>query len=484
MDLMRFYAWLQDRYFQESRKYLRSIGCQVPVVGSNWSQLSQPGLETIQGMDAVDTHIYYDMPSPQKKTGRYKNKSMYEVYGLNNLQSILASNALTNTPFCISETHWAFPNEYQAQFVPELLAYASLQDWDSVILFYHPNTPLDGIGQTSKAAFMNDFGNNPLVLSQAFLASRAFRNQLIKPARKEVVVHYRTSNHGVRKKSGDRGQTAGNRGKATEQRSLQKKDPDIQDAALGQTFVQDAYLPSLTGRWVTPQIPYPYTVPGREGLYNLPYEIALKHKVSKSFSSVDDRQDGGVYWKEDDRLTPLSTQERVRLQQLQDARAIYSDSGQILSDQEDQILRVETSAFQSITGLLQGLRHTRQKDFRVQAKRPIYASVSALALDGKDISGSENILVSAVGRVRNSQMSWDESRQKVKTWGKGPVLCELVPAQVSIQHSQASEARVLALDGSGRPMREVHSWAKDGMVHFHLDAEHTVWYLVQVASNS
>jgi hypothetical protein len=110
--------------------------------------------------------------------------------------------------------------------------------------------------------------------------------------------------------------------------------------------------------------------------------------------------------------------------------------------------------------------------------------VSALALDGKDISGSENILVSAVGRVRNSQMSWDESRQKVKTWGKGPVLCELVPAQVSIQHSQASEAMVLALDGSGRPMREVHSWAQDGMVHFHLDAEHTVWYLVQVASNS
>ena len=54
LDLMTFYAFLQMRYFNESREYLRKIGCKVPVVAGNWSELSLPGLKTLEGMDVVD----------------------------------------------------------------------------------------------------------------------------------------------------------------------------------------------------------------------------------------------------------------------------------------------------------------------------------------------------------------------------------------------------------------------------------------------
>jgi hypothetical protein len=246
------------------------------------------------------------------------------------------------------------------------------------------------------------------------------------------------------------------------------------------SFWHDSYLKSLTGKWVTPALPYPYALPDREGVFNLPYETALKHKVSKRFASSNKGQDGGVYWQQNGQLEPLTTEERLRLRRLEDATAIYSDTGEILSDQENQILRVEAPAFQSITGQFTQKHSTRQRDFRVAVDRPIYASISALSLDGQDLHSSQNILVSVVGRVRNSGMQWDEKREHVLSWGQGPVLCEVVPGELGISHEKNDQATVWAVNGNGRSTHRVRSWTRDGMINFHLDAAQTLWYLVQI----
>lgn len=462
LDLMRFYQELQQRYFQESKEYLKSLGVQVAVVGSNWSQLSLPGLETLSGLDAVDTHIYYDTPWPQKKTGRYKNKSLYEVYGLLNLQSVLASNGLADTPFCLSETNWAFPNEYQFQFLPELISYASLQDWDALILFYHLNHPRGGIGQTRSAVFMNDLTANPVLLSQAYLASRVFRKRIIQSAESEVLIHY-TERRATLEEGGTAYKGTGN-GVRTET-----------------NFAANSYLACMSGDWVTPSLPYPYSVPGRDGIFNLPYEIGLKHKVRKRFSKIKEYHDGGVYWSGQDRaLIPMSKKDRIRLRRLKEVQAISSDTGEIRSDQEHEILEVQTKVFQTLTGRLEGEMSIKGGSLALKLEAPLAGSVSVLALDGQSIRRSKQLVVSAVGRVRNTGMAWDESRTYVKQWGSGPVLCEVLPAQVDIDHDRAEQARVWALDGGGRKMEEVPAQTDGGKVRFSLDAARTVWYLVAV----
>ena len=84
-------------------------------------------------------------------------------------------------------------------------------------------------------------------------------------------------------------------------------------------------------------------------------------------------------------------------------------------------------------------------------KEPRYASISLLALDEKPVSKSSRMLLSTVARVRNTGMKWDEEKHYVKEWGKGPVLCENVPARVSIKVDQRNGGfTAWALDGGGR----------------------------------
>jgi hypothetical protein len=312
---------------------------------------------------------------------------------------------------------------------------------------------------------MHHMENNPLLMTQSAIGSRVFRQRLIADAQKKIVFHY--ASHAGSGREVDQGRNSGDGGGKT----------GISD--MGQ-FVRDCYLTSLTYDWVIPTRPYPYALPDREGMFALPYEIALKHKVRKQFSSSPELVDGGVYWAlPDGTMQAVTQKERMKLGQLQKAKALYSDTSQIFASQEDELLRVETSEYKSITGQLQGTMTTRQRDLAVRMASPCYASVAALALDGKPIQESAKVLISALGRVRNTGMQWDEEKHHVLEWGTGPVQCEAVPGQVSFAHERADKAEVWALDGQGAKMEHIEHQVQNGHLSFGLDAAKTVWYVVQ-----
>jgi len=438
LDLMAFYAFLQKRYFEESRKYLREIGCKVPVVAGNWSQLSLPGLETLEGMDVVDTHLYFDIPVPQTRQGRYRNHNMFETYGLRNNESVLASNALKGKAFSVSETGWCYPNEYQCQFLPNLTAYASLQDWDALILFIHAPKPGDGIGNGSYPD--DSFEMNPLTMTQAFIAARVFRQGLVKSAEKEIVFSY---------PQGD---------------------------------VRSLYLESLTGHGVWPAAPYPLGILSNENSKgSLPFEIALKHRVRKRFLdgghlSIGIENGGGKL----PEFRELSKVELKALAGLNQADFIASDTKEILSDKRRQLLLVDALEYKTITGRLEGRIRVDSGEFSVEMSEPRYGSLSLLALDGKPILESGRMLLSTVARVRNTGMKWDEDKHHVKEWGKGPVLCENVPGKVSIRIGEGRRPVVWALDGGGRKTRRVPCEMMEGKVSLEIGREETIWYLVEI----
>ena len=437
LDLMAFYAFLQRRYFDESRKYLREIGCKVPVAASNWSQLTLPGLETLDTMDMVDTHIYFDLPTPETKQGRYRNHNMFETYGLRNNESILASNALLGKPLSVSETGWSYPNEHQCQFLPDLGSYASLQDWDSLILFIHAAKPGDGIANNSVPALF--FENNPLIMTQAFFASRVFRAGLISGAEETLICSY------------------------------------------DQKAIRETYMDSLTGHGVWPAAPYPLgNLMGANRDGSLPFEIALKHKVRKRFVEGDfsiclESKKGNKEIK-----PKLSDRDLRELMDLGKVDSIQSDTGQIISDKKRQLLLVNAPCYKSITGKLEGTIELGSKSVCVDMKEPRYASISLLALDENPVSESGRLLLSTVARVRNTGMKWDEEKHYVKEWGKGPVLCENVPARVSIKVDPRDEGfTAWALDGGGRKKKRVPCAVKGGVLQIMVGGDETVWYLLE-----
>jgi len=448
-DLMRFYAGLQKTYFETSRAYLRSIGCQVPVVAGNWSQLSLPGLETLSGMDVVDSHIYFDAPVPQHKTGRFRNHDMFAAYGLRNNVSLLATNTLADKPLSVSETNWCFPNEQQCQFLPNLSAYASLQNFDALIVFKHSPLPKTGQGVDDSRAHQAMYGveNNPLLMTQCYMASRVFRGRVLAPGRRRVLFRY-------------------------DQPRRNDGEP---------SFVERSYPLTLTGDWVTPALPYPYGVQGKDGIYNMDYEIALKHRTAKTFAHPGNGTDGGVYWDSGEGLEPLTKQERLRLRALGEANRIVSDTGEIAADSEKHLLQVDAPRYATVTGRLEQTM-TQSKRLAVALEEERYASVAALALDGEPLVRAGRVVLSAVGRVRNSGMRWDADKHRILQWGSGPVLCEALPGRVRLRMENPQEVEVWALDGAGRKVRRVASKASEAGLSFRLNAAQTVWYLLERGS--
>jgi hypothetical protein len=97
-----------------------------------------------------------------------------------------------------------------------------------------------------------------------------------------------------------------------------------------------------------------------------------------------------------------------------------------------------------------------------------------------------SVLVTAAGDARNTGMQWkDAARNSVGSrWGTAPTEVEAVSAKVRLDASH-SEARVWALDETGRRTREVPVVGKGNAREFVLGGEYrTLWYEVQVTQAS
>jgi hypothetical protein len=107
-----------------------------------------------------------------------------------------------------------------------------------------------------------------------------------------------------------------------------------------------------------------------------------------------------------------------------------------------------------------------------------FATITAVATDGKPIAQSDKVLVTVCGRVENQGMRWNDKRTTVGTgWGKGPTIAEHVPATLSLQMSAGS--KVYALDGTGKRKGEVPSKTQNGRLTFDVrQQDATLWYEV------
>jgi hypothetical protein len=321
----------------------------------------------------------------------------------------LARHRLHGLPFTVSEYNHPAPNDYQAECLPMIAAFAASQDWDGLYLFNY-NSDGNYACDRLRGAFTAD--TNPAQMALLPAAAMLFLRGDVPPAPEEAqllvpegsvveLIANRRKNLGYLWEEAYRGLDArGNRA----QLLLGKR--------LSLSFV-----------------------PGKKG------EVTLRR--------------GGVEGEGPIRSEGAGTD-----------RALFT---------------ADSLRSKVMVGYLGG-RTVELPGWRVQGGKngKGFATLALTAMDGKPLTESRSLLLTAVGRVENKGMGWNAARTSVgDRWGDGPTQAEGVAATVSIA-TQANSATVHALDGAGKRRGRVESTLADGRLTFTLGPVHrTLWYEVE-----
>ena len=131
----RFLTELKVEANKKLEKFLRDNGIKTMLSGSNWFNTMAQTFER-DGLDVVDHHQYADHPVPHYLPRRYNQRSTMQNANPTYMTPIMmAPNRVFGKPFIVTEYNFCPPNRYRAEAGAMMGAYASLQDWDALYRF-------------------------------------------------------------------------------------------------------------------------------------------------------------------------------------------------------------------------------------------------------------------------------------------------------------------------------------------------------------
>ncbi len=183
-DCVQFLIELQRLYFRMMREHLRTLGVRIPVTAVVSNDVAPDVWSAAQECDFTAENWYGDTIKDDPRTPGiryYSNKNPLREDGPLGFAPFTSSLRWDNKPVVIREWGTIWPNRFRAVSVPEVLAYASLQDYDAVLLFgYQTNRAPNG----AEADALNDyaFQSDPTVWGLQAIAGQAFLNRAIRTA--------------------------------------------------------------------------------------------------------------------------------------------------------------------------------------------------------------------------------------------------------------------------------------------------------------
>jgi hypothetical protein len=163
-----------------------------------------------------------------------------------------------------------------------------------------------------------------------------------------------------------------------------------------------------------------------------------------------------------------------------EAEVLKESHSPVAWDTEAGIYTVDAPAAKAAVGRCTGkTTKLRDVEFDVKANSRNFAVLTINAVDGRSVSESRRMLLTAVGNVENTGMGWNTDHTSVGTqWGRAPTICEGIGAKVTISTS-AKAIRVYVIDGSGVRAGEVPASVAGGKASFEIGPRYkTVWYEV------
>ena len=123
--MIRFKMDITRRYYAEMYDHMRSIGVRIPIAGTNWSRCDG-FIKTHEEMDFTDSHHYY-------YDWKWGNVDRFaanrDITSTPFVFPKLARMKLPGKPFFISEWDTPWPNSYRAEGPIYFAAVGALQNW-------------------------------------------------------------------------------------------------------------------------------------------------------------------------------------------------------------------------------------------------------------------------------------------------------------------------------------------------------------------
>jgi hypothetical protein len=171
-----------------------------------------------------------------------------------------------------------------------------------------------------------------------------------------------------------------------------------------------------------------------------------------------------------------------------DSARYVSDTSQLVWDKTQQsggYVAVSTPRSNLFTGFVEDRTYALDEvQLKIGKTRLGWATLSMVCLDGPDFTSPGRMLVAASGWTQNSNAQLRELPDNRVTlgsrWGNPPVLCEGIPASITIPVG-ADRTRCYALDEAGERRGSVSVEADGGSSTIPLSpAYKTLWYEIVV----
>lgn len=406
--LIRFKMDVTNDYLGQMYDHLRSIGVKCPITGTNWHSIGHHVAMCHQKMDFTDEHPYYGPGIDWTNSERImKNKGIAESNGI--LHEYAAS-AIAGKPFYLSEWDMLWPNTYRAEGPIYFAAMAALQGWCGLSVHTY-----------SYSTRLNEMKVLGRELSSP-VSGIAYREGI-----------YATWN----------------------------------DPAQFGLFYHGALI---TRRGDVSKANKGYAV--------LPGDF-VKHSY-KAFSSLFERSRVRMCF--DGKLPEGYNATIMDHQQLTwpEPNRFVSDTRQVWRDKSKQIGAVDTQRTKVLYGKLgRGFNCGSTGHY----SRPVLAingleircatdfGVIALSsLTNAPIEASDNILLSAIGRARNTDAVFDGD--KMIDVGKPPILAEVIDAEIRLKNIHGTKLKVWGINAEGFYAGQIPTeYDGEGYLHFRIGDE-------------
>ncbi|MFH0756752.1 MAG: beta-galactosidase [Bacteroidota bacterium] len=421
-------------FYARSYAYLREIGCKQAICGSNWrghSYSMRHVLEADSHMDYMDQHDYFDHPQGGWRTqdAVQHNQSMLKS-AQGGLIGNLAPRQVINRPYTVSEWNIGSWNEHLMEASFSMISVGLLQGWDGLIQFVLLPGHLPG----EKPVLGNNFfnvSNNPSVVLQYPTLARMWHRKDIAEA--EPVFIRRIS-----------------------PAQLNMPGP------VSSKYYPEAFI--LTHRDRSP------------GKDEYGHMLAVVGKVGNEF--VQEFQ-------------PHYEADGIEGYLDQEGKTARSMTGELTWDWGQGFLVVDTDRTQGVCGYI-GNSSLDLADITVRSNTAYGLVMLTTVVDDLPIRSSSRLLLTALGRARNTGTVYGNAADRDKTsdryassvslppgqrvavlaLGEAPIISEPVKGEIRITMDRPEAAVVYVLDHTGRRGAQVPATVSGGKLVLQLPGNH------------
>jgi len=411
-DMLRFLVAIERRYYKQLHAHLRKIGLRVPITGTNQT-FCPASTYADAAADFMTRNNYWCHPAVRARPHvRFRNLS---VIGSNpdrtsNPITNVASSTVAGKPMIVPEFNFPWPNEFRAECLPLMTAYALLQDWDGLLFFAY----------NADSHRLEHFSNqsDPVRWGQVPAAALMWYRRDVSVAKHTVEVAWSEADIFAGRPTHARAPTS--------------------------PFRYLPYVCKVRNRF-----------PGIERVGPVDVRVAASPETGRTGQSRHVFQGEGIAsW------NGAAFSRQMRRWKLLPAdaaaagggRALASDTGQMSLETSAGTFTIATPRTVALVGRLAGRGPATVGGVSIDCRMP-FAAIMLTSLDGRPLVAARRILLTAVSRAENTGQTFLDNKRAIPDFGRPPVQTEPVEAAVTLTGKAGAVA--YALDVTGRRERKL-----------------------------